>query len=88
MLSMRDCLDYCDLTDEEVAIFATQARIPKVAAAQVMCGMAQTIEGILAVTRCLWEAEDRARQAGLAEEAARAQAARMRFMATHPVTAP
>lgn len=88
MLSMRDCLDYCDLTDEDVAIFAAHTRIPKASAAQVMCGMAQSIEGILAVTRCLWEAEDRARQAGLAEEAAQVQAARMRFMATHPLTAP
>ena len=86
MLSLRDCLDYCDLTDEDVAIFAEQASIPKVTAAQVMCGMAQTVEGILAVTRCLWEAEDRARQAGEAEQAARAAAARKRFTASHPVT--
>ena len=86
MLSLRDCLDYCDLTDEDVAIFAEQASIPKASAAQVMCGMAQTIEGILAVTRCLWEAEDRALRAGAVEQAARAQAARKRFMATHPVT--
>jgi hypothetical protein len=86
MLSARDCLDYCDLTDEDVAIFAEQASIPKVAAAQIMCGMAQTFEGILALTRCLWEAEDRARQAGKAELAARAHEARLRFMATHPLT--
>ena len=86
MLSLRDCLDYCDLTDEDVAIFANQACIPKAAAAHVMCGMAQSVEGILAVTRCLWDAEDQARQAGKAEQAARARRARVRFTATHPLT--
>ena len=84
MLSLRDCLDYCDLTDEEVAIFAEQARIPKVAAAQVMCGMAQTPEGVQLLNRYLREAEDKARRAGKAEKAVRVHEAHAHFMATHP----
>ena len=35
MLSIRDCLDYCDLTDEDVAIIAEHHDIPDVAAAQI-----------------------------------------------------
>lgn len=84
MLSLRDCLDYCDLTEEEVALFAEQARIPKVAAAQVMCGMAQSPEGIQLLNRYLREAEDKARRSGKAEKAARVHQARAHFMATHP----
>ena len=34
MLSIRDCLDYCDLTDEDVAIIAEHHDIPEAAAAQ------------------------------------------------------
>jgi hypothetical protein len=38
MLSIRDCLDYCDLTDEDVAIIAEHHDIPDVAAAQIAAG--------------------------------------------------
>ena len=34
MLSIRDCLDYCDLTDDEVALVAEHEGIPDGAAAQ------------------------------------------------------
>ena len=34
MLSIRDCLDYCDLTDDEIALFAEHEGIPDAAAAQ------------------------------------------------------
>jgi hypothetical protein len=42
MLSIRDCLDYCDLTDEDVAIIAEHHDIPEAAAAQIACGLVQS----------------------------------------------
>lgn len=42
MLSIRDCLDYCDLTDDEIDLIAEHEDIPDVAAAQLVCGMVQT----------------------------------------------
>lgn len=45
MLSIRDCLDYCDLTDEEVLLIAEHEDIPDAAAAQLCCGLVQTPEG-------------------------------------------
>lgn len=39
MLSIRDCLDYCDLTDEEVLLIAEHEDIPDAAAAQLCCGL-------------------------------------------------
>ena len=37
MLSIRDCLDYCDLTDEDVAIIAEHHDIPEAAAVPRPC---------------------------------------------------
>ena len=42
MLSMRDCLDYCNLTDDEVALIAEHEDIPDAAAATIACGLVQT----------------------------------------------
>lgn len=84
MLSLRDCLDYCDLTDDDVALIAHHASIPEVAAAQMLCGMVQTPEGVLVLNRYLEELEAQAAQAGHSDIAARAQCARARFSAILP----
>ena len=85
MLSIRDCLDYCDLTDDEVALFAEHEGIPDVAAAQMACGLVQTPEGTLLLTRCMEELLDRAERAGQADKLRQAQAAYAQFVADHPV---
>ena len=55
MLSIRDCLDYCDVTDDEVALIAEHEDIPDVAAAQVVCGLVQTPEGVMVLTQFMEE---------------------------------
>ena len=45
MLSIQDCLDYCDLTDEEVALLAHHEHLPYPTAIQLACGLVQTDEG-------------------------------------------
>src|SRR5574337_1842376 len=84
MLSMRDCLDYCDVTDDDVALIAEHESIPDAAAAQILCGMVQTQAGVVVLARYLHELEIRAHRAGKMEKAARARQARARFMAIHP----
>lgn len=84
MLSLRDCLDYCDLTDDDVALVAEHENIPDVAAAHILCGMVQTPEGVLMLTHYLCQLEDRANKAGRLDKAAQARQARARFMAIHP----
>ena len=78
MLSIRDCLDYCDLTDDEVALIAEHEDIPDAAAAQIACGLVQTPEGVLILTRCLTDMVDRA------EKAERARLVFARFQKDHP----
>lgn len=86
MLSIRDCLDYCDLTDDEVALIAEHEGIPDVAAAQVACGLVQTPEGTLLLTRFMTDLLERAERAGEQEKATRARAVIARFSADHPIT--
>ncbi|CAM5395023.1 hypothetical protein ACFQ4M_14675 [Thauera mechernichensis] len=85
MLSIRDCLDYCDVTDDEVALIAEHEDIPDVAAAQVVCGLVQTPEGVMVLTQFMVELIERANARGDVEKARRAAKVCERFMADHPL---
>lgn len=85
MLSIRDCLDYCDLTDDEIELIAEHEDIPDVAAAQLVCGLVQTPEGVLILTRCMQELIERANRRGDVEKARRATQVCARFMTDHPL---
>jgi len=85
MLSIRDCLDYCDLTDDEVALIAEHECIPDAAAAQVVCGLVQTPEGVLMLTNFMLDLVERANERGDDAKAAKAKSVCARFMADHPL---
>lgn len=85
MLSIRDCLDYCDLTEDEVALIAEHEGIPEGAAAQIVCGMVQTPEGVLVLTSFMQDLIEQATQRGDYARARRAQDIRDRFVADHPL---
>ncbi len=84
MLSIRDCLDYCDLTEEEIELIAEHEDIPDVAAAQLACGLVQTPEGVLILTHYMQELVERAARRGDIDKAERARGLCARFMADHP----
>lgn len=84
MLSIRDCLDYCDLTDDEVELIAEHENIPDVAAAQLVCGLVQTPEGVLMLTQYMQQLIERATNRGDIAKAQRAQKVCARFMQDHP----
>ncbi|QDF96579.1 hypothetical protein CJ010_08560 [Azoarcus sp. DD4] len=85
MLSIRDCLDYCDLTEDEVALIAEHEGIPDAAAAQVACGLVQTPEGVLVLTNYMLDLIERATERGDTEKAERAKSLCARFMEDHPL---
>ncbi|HRP23259.1 MAG TPA: hypothetical protein PLF79_01315 [Thauera sp.] len=85
MLSIRDCLDYCDLTDDEVALIAEHEDIPDAAAAQMVCGLVQTPEGVMVLTNYMLELIERANACGDARKAEQAASVCARFMADHPL---
>ena len=85
MLSIRDCLDYCDLTADEVALIAEHEGIPDAAAAQVACGLVQTPEGVLLLTQYMLDLIEKADARGDNEKAESARSLCARFMPDHPL---
>lgn len=85
MLSIRDCLDYCDLTEDEIELIAQHEGVPDSAAAQMVCGLVQTPEGVLMVTRYMLDLVERANERGETEKALRAARLCEKFVADHPI---
>ena len=84
MISIKDCLDYSDLTEEEIAVIAEHEHLPYAVAVQMACCLAQTEEGN-AVLRCvLKDAVCDAERCGHAESLAAARRAWSQFTANHP----
>ena len=61
MLSIQDCLDYSDLTEEEVVLLAHHEHLPYPSAVQLACGLVQTDAGTKTMRcilkDCVYEAE-------------------------------
>lgn len=85
MLSIRDCLDYCDLTDDEVSLIAEHEDITDAAAATMACGLVQTSAGTLLLTQYMEDLLERAQMEGRADKAALARDVLARFKTDHPV---
>jgi hypothetical protein len=52
MISIKDCLDYSDLTEDEVDVIAEHEHLPYPCAVELACGLAQSEEGT-EILRCL-----------------------------------
>lgn len=84
MISIKDCLDYSDVTEDEVAVIAEHEHLPYVSAAQLACCLSQTQEGT-EVLRCLLKnAVCDAEHCGHANSLHSAQLAYEQFVANHP----
>lgn len=84
MLSLRDCLDYSDLTDEEVEIIAEHEDVPDAVAAQWACALVQTPEGAAIIHRWLQDSIERALSAGHPDRANEIRRVLGTFDACHP----
>jgi hypothetical protein len=84
MISIKDCLDYSDLTEDEVAAIAEHEHLPFASAAQLACCLAQSRDGT-EVLRCLLKnAVCDAAQCGHEEALRTAELALNQFDANHP----
>ena len=84
MLSMRDCLDYCDLTEEEVELFAEHEHLNPKIAATMICGLVQTDEGVVMVDQCLYELATDAMDQGELAKAEHVLHVCAQFRTAHP----
>lgn len=86
MLTIQDCLDYCDLTDDEVDLFAEHEHIPREIAGPLVCSLVQTDEGVQLVCSCLSELVQEAMSIGELDEAEHVLHVYAQFRSTHPLT--
>lgn len=84
MISIKDCLDYSDLTEDEAAIVAEHEHLPYASAAELICCLAQSNDGT-EVLRCLLkDCICDAARCGHAEALGLAKKAYAQFTANHP----
>jgi len=84
MISLKDCLDYSDLTEEEAVVIAMHERLPYPLAVELACSMTQTKEGEVLLRRLLEAAVRDARREGDGATLKSARAALRQFAAAHP----
>lgn len=85
MLSIRDCLDYCDLTDDEVELFAKHEQLPCEVAATIACGLVQTDDGVDLLDHCLADMLEDAVRVGEFAKTEHVFHVYAQFRAAHPL---
>lgn len=85
MLTIQDCLDYCDLTDDEVDLFAEHEHIPREIASPLVCSLVQTDEGVELVCACLSDLVQNAMLSGELAQAQRVLHIYAEFRSSHPL---
>lgn len=85
MLTIQDCLDYCDLTPEEVDLFAEHERLPQEIAAPIVCSLVQTEEGVALICSCLTDIVSDAINTGAIDKAEHVLHVYAQFRTAHPL---
>lgn len=86
MLSLEECLDFCDLDLEEVEAIAEHEHVPLIVAAEMGFQMLRSPEGVEHIHAMLEDNVEHARDRGLAERAEHLTVVSQHFMASHPCT--
>lgn len=84
MISIKECLDYSDLTEDEVIVIAGLEHVPFASAAELACCLAQSEDGVEVLRYLLKNAISGAASCGDAEAQKIARRAYRQFIANHP----
>jgi len=84
VISIKECLDYSDLTEDEVAVIAGLEHLPFATAAELACCLAQSDDGVEVLRHLLKNAISDAADRGHAEALKTARRAYRQFVANHP----
>jgi hypothetical protein len=85
MLTLRDCLDFCDLGEDEIHVIAEHEHIPDIVAAELGSTLLNSPKGIYKIRELMLEELERAKLSGQHEKAKRLDQIITRFIATHPL---
>ena len=87
MLTFEDCLDFADLTGEEVDAIAEHEHVPEMVALELGRYLCETPEGERRISRMILDDIEGARKKGDLAAAARLRLVLRDFLMTHPCAA-
>lgn len=86
MLTLKECLDFCELSEEEVHIIAEHERVPEIIAAELGSSLLQSRCGIQAIQNYILDNIHYAQSHGQAGKAEHLKQVLSQFRALHPPT--
>ena len=84
MLSLQDCIDFSDLSEDEIEAIAEHEHLPEIVAAELGATLLQSTSGLCLIKLYLLENIELARATGHFDKAARLEALYDRFNRDHP----
>jgi len=84
MLTLRDCIDFCGLSDEEIAAISEHEHLPPIVAAEFASYICQTPEGEPAIRQIILDDIEVARRRGDVKHMGLLVAVLRHFVDSHP----
>ena len=84
MLSLQECIDFSDLSEDEIEAIAEHEHVPEIIAAEIGATLLQTTSGVCLIKLYLLENIEQARVRGHFDKAQRLEALYRRFNRDHP----
>lgn len=84
MLSMQECLDFCELTEDEIDAIAEYAHVPEIVAAELGESLLQSTEGICLIKHYIYKDIENAEAHGHRAKAERLYQVLDHFNTMHP----
>jgi hypothetical protein len=84
MLTLKDCIDLCDLSEAEVAAIAEHEHVPEIIAAEIGCKLVNSTAGRLVLKRYIRENLVHARAQHMDKKAKALALLLRRFDGAHP----
>jgi hypothetical protein len=85
MLTLQECVDFCELTKEEVQEIAEHEHLPEIVAAELGHSLLKSPRGIYIIRKYLLENLERAASNGNSKKARHLDEVITRFNAAHPI---
>ena len=84
MLSLQECIDFSDLSEDEIEAIAEHEHVPEIVAAEIGATLLQTTNGVCLIKLYLLENIEQARHRGHFDKANRLEELYRRFNRDHP----
>jgi hemerythrin len=84
MLTLKECLQYCNLTEEEIEAIAEHEHIPEIVAAEMAEYLVQSADGVKKIRHIIFDDIRLAKEHGDIDKARNLETVLKHFIATHP----